>query len=141
MKKRCEDLGRRLFIDRLGRCRFIRPDAIRRTDDCFGSTTTSFDGEGKTTPIGPPLLVLCLQSTLLAASGMLGEWAELKAILDEGQPWLSSDKLKAVRLLGKQPFDVHRRKGRGARVPGLVRAQGREGRWYWEISMEMTDMM
>ncbi len=37
---------------------------------------------------------------------MLGEWAGLKAILDKGQPWLSSDKLKAVRLLGKQPFDA-----------------------------------
>ena len=37
---------------------------------------------------------------------LLGEWAGLKAVLDRGQPWLSSDKLKAVRLLGKQPFDA-----------------------------------
>ena len=41
-----------------------------------------------------------------AASGCSREWARLKAILDQGQAWLSSDKLKAVRLLGKQPFDA-----------------------------------
>ena len=72
----------------------------------IGDPSTSFAGEEEMTPIGPPPWSCRLQSTLLGCEWMLGEWAKLKAILDQGQPWLSSDKLKAVRLLGKQPFDA-----------------------------------
>ena len=62
--------------------------------------------KGADDPDRPAALVLCLQSTLLGCEWMLREWAGLKAILDQGQAWLSADKLKAVRLLGKQPFDA-----------------------------------
>ena len=89
---------------------------------------TSFAGCGKDDPDRPAALVLSLQATLMGCEWMLGEWAKLKAILDKGQPWLSSDKLKAVRLLGKQPFDAIDDAGRGDGVPGVVRAQTREER-------------
>jgi hypothetical protein len=36
----------------------------------------------------------------------LDRWAELRAVLQKGQAWGSPDKLKAVRLLGKQPLDA-----------------------------------
>ena len=93
----------------------------------------------KMTPIGPRVLVLSLQSTLLGCEWMLGEWAKLKAILDKGQPWVSSDKLKAVRLLGKQPFDaIDERDVAWCSWPRSC-SKPDKGWWYWEIPMEMND--
>ena len=37
---------------------------------------------------------------------MLDRWAELRARLEPGKSWQSPDKLKAIRLLGKQPLDA-----------------------------------
>ena len=69
---------------------------------------------------------------------MLGEWAGLKAILDQGQPWLSSDKLKAVRLLGKQPFDAIDDRDVAMVYLASFVLKPDNGSWYWEIATEMT---
>ena len=98
-----DDLGRRLFKDRLGPLTFY-PTSRDRFDD-FRSLSTSYADKGDD-PDRPAELLVRLQSTLAGCEWLLREWARLKAILDLGQPWLSSDKLKAVRLLGKQPFDA-----------------------------------
>ena len=90
------------------------------------------------TPIGPPILVLCLQSTLVGCEWMLGEWAKLKAILDQGQPWLSSDKLKAVRLLGKQPFDAIDDRDVAMVFLASFVLKPDKGSWYWEIATELA---
>ena len=105
-EKEVEDLGRRLFKDRLGPLVFYPTSPMTERYDFSRDPSTSSAGKGEDDPDRPADLVLCLQSTLLGCEWMLGEWAKLKAILDQGQAWLSSDKLKAVRLLGKQPFDA-----------------------------------
>jgi hypothetical protein len=37
---------------------------------------------------------------------MLDRWAELRSVLDQGLDWQSADKLKAVRLVGRQPIEA-----------------------------------
>ena len=90
------------------------------------------------TPIGRPTIVLSLQSTLSGCEWMIGEWARLKAVLDEGQGWLPSDKLKATRLLGKQPFDaIDERDVALVYMASFVLKPDRES-WWWEIAMELA---
>ena len=107
-EKDVDELGRRLFKDRMGPLVFYPSVSIDDLFDYSRDPSTSFAGNGKEDddPDRPGVLVLSLQATLLGCEWMLGEWAKLKAIIDAGQSWLSSDKLKAVRLLGKQPFDA-----------------------------------
>ena len=82
--------------------------------------------------------MLRLQATLLGCEWMLGEWAELKAILDRGQQWLPCDKLKAVRLLGKQPLDAI--DDRDVAMVFLASSVLHGiSRWFWEISTELAN--
>ena len=68
---------------------------------------TSLEAE----PVDPPRLVLRLESTLGGCQWLLDQWAELRLILEEGKKWLPADKLKAIRLLGRQPLEaVHDRR-------------------------------
>ena len=41
-----------------------------------------------------------------AATGCWAEWAALGKLLDDGRNWQAIDRLRAIRLLGKQPLDV-----------------------------------
>jgi hypothetical protein len=54
----------------------------------------------------PERLVFSLESTAKGCDWLLDRWAELRALLEQGQPWRSPDKLKATRLLGRQPVDA-----------------------------------
>jgi hypothetical protein len=54
----------------------------------------------------PMRLVHCLQTTGAGCQWMLDQWADLRALLERGVPWLAPDKLKAVRLLGHHPIDA-----------------------------------
>jgi hypothetical protein len=99
---------------------------------------TSFDDEEDDLD-RPAALVLRLQATLLGCEWLLGQWAALKAILDRSQPWLSSDKLKAVRLLGKQPFDAIDDRDVALVFLASFVLKGDKGQWYSEIATEMTD--
>jgi hypothetical protein len=139
-EKEVEDLGRRLFKDRLGPLEFYPSPSLTERYDFSRNPSTSFVGKGnEDDPDRPGALVLCLQSTLLGCEWMLGEWAKLKAIIDQGQAWLSSDKLKAVRLLGKQPFDaIDERDVAMVFIASFVLKPDR-GAWYWEIAMELAD--
>ena len=47
-----------------------------------------------------------LQATAGGCQWMLDQWAELRLILEEGLNWQSADKLKAIRLLGRQPIEA-----------------------------------
>ena len=51
-------------------------------------------------------LVHRLQATGAGCEWLLSQWADLRALLEQGVPWLASDKLKAVRLLGRHPIDA-----------------------------------
>jgi hypothetical protein len=57
-------------------------------------------------PEDPERLVLRLQATASGCRWMLDQWSSLRSILVEGQNWQSPDKLKAVRLLGRQPLEA-----------------------------------
>ena len=54
----------------------------------------------------PGPLVLALESTAAGCGWLLDRWAELRALLEQGKAWQSPDKLKAIRLLGRQPIDA-----------------------------------
>ncbi len=129
-----DDLGRRLFNDRLGPLTFY-PTADDRFDD-FRSPSTSY-ADKSDDPDRPAELLLRLQSTLAGCEWLIGQWAGLTAILDMGQPWLSSDKLKAVRLLGKQPFDAldHRDVAMMFLASWVLKP---DKTWDWEIATELN---
>jgi hypothetical protein len=132
-----QELGRRLFVDRLGPLPFYPTGCDYDDTDDVRFKTTSFDDEEDDLD-RPGLLVLRLQATLLGCEWLLGQWAALKAILDRGQPWLSSDKLKAVRLLGKQPFDVIDDRDVALVFLASFVLKGDSGQWCSEIFTEMN---
>jgi hypothetical protein len=47
-----------------------------------------------------------LESSADGCKWLLDRWAELHSLLDLEQAWQSPDKLKAIRLLGRQPIDA-----------------------------------
>ena len=57
-------------------------------------------------PNNPGQVVFSLESTARGCDWLLDQWAELRSLLERGQPWLSPDKFKATRLLGRQPVDA-----------------------------------
>jgi hypothetical protein len=130
-----DDLGRRLFKDRQGPLTFYPTHSERSYG--FRAASTSYAAKGDD-PDRPAELLLRLQSTLAGCEWLLGEWAGLKAILDRGQSWLSSDKLKAVRLLGKQPFDALDDRDVAMVFLASLVLKADKGKWYWEISMELN---
>ena len=130
-------LGRRLFNDRLGPLVSYPTGSNEKGANEYKAATTSFAGQGDD-PDVPIDLVLRLQSTLLGCEWLLAEWARLKTILDEGQPWIPSDKLKGVRLLGKQPFDAIDDKDVAMIFLASFVLNEHEGGWDWEIITEMN---
>jgi hypothetical protein len=132
-------LGRRLFKDRCGPLLFYPSPSLAGRDDFSRDASTSFPERGVDDPDQPSTLVVSLQSTLVGCKWMLAEWVKLKAILEQGHAWLSSDKLKAVRLLGKQPFDaIDDRDVAMAFMASFVLKPDKSA-WYWEIAMELAD--
>jgi hypothetical protein len=133
------ELGGRLFKDRIGPLACY-PSMTTTRVDFVREPSTSFPGKNKGDDPDPPAdILLSLQSTLLGCEWLLAEWAGLKAILDEGQAWLSSDKLKAVRLLGKQPFDALDDRDVAIVFLASFVLKGDKGTWYWEISNELAE--
>ena len=133
--------GRRLFADRMGPLPFYPTSADYEEGPCEPRVpTTSFAGTGVTDLDRPGALVLRLQSTLLGCEWLLAEWGKLKAVLDQGQAWVSPDKLKAVRLLGKQPFDaIDDTDVAMVFLASFALKVKAKGWWYWEIEMETND--
>ena len=82
---------------------------------------------------------MALQSTLTGCEWLLGELARTREILERSQAWISSDKLKAVRLLGKQPFDAIDDRDVAMVFLASFVLKPDTGSWYWEIAMELAD--
>jgi hypothetical protein len=57
-------------------------------------------------PNDPACILVELESTLTGCRWLLARWAELEERLTPGMALQSADKLKAIRLLGKQPLDA-----------------------------------
>ena len=98
-------LGRRLFWDRRGPMLLYPHFPLRDQPLADRKPRTSFSGLADD-PDDPARLVLRLESTDAGCRWMLDRWGELRAILDEGLGWQSPDKLKAIRLLGRQPIEA-----------------------------------
>jgi hypothetical protein len=95
------ELGRRLFADRRGDSRNY-PHGFQQTD----SGTRTSAPQNPDEPDDPEHILIDLQSTITGCNWLLARWAELKEKLAPGLSWQSQDKLRAVRLLGKQPLDA-----------------------------------
>jgi hypothetical protein len=54
----------------------------------------------------PARIVLRLESSAAGCRWLMDGWAELRSLLDQGPTWQSAAKLRAIRLLGRQPLDV-----------------------------------
>jgi hypothetical protein len=57
-------------------------------------------------PDDPARLLPRLEATAAGCQWLLDRWGELGSLLDRHLSWQSPDKLKAIRLLGRQPLDA-----------------------------------
>ena len=92
-------LGRQLMRDRRG------PTPVYGATEYYRGERTSCADDEDTTP-EPADLVKKLKATQAGCKWMLERWGELRARLEPGKCWESSDKLKAVRLMGHQPLEA-----------------------------------
>ncbi len=54
----------------------------------------------------PSRLLAELEATALGCAWLIEQWSALGKLLDDGLNWQPPDRLRAIRLLGKQPLDV-----------------------------------
>ncbi len=54
----------------------------------------------------PAHLVAALEATAAGCCWLLEKWAALGTILEQGQTWQPADRVRAIRLGGKQPLDA-----------------------------------
>ena len=98
------ELGQRLFLNACGaivlHLHHDLSELNSEDDEPWRMSDYSDDEEH------PIRLVHRLQGTLAGCEWLLNQWARLRDLLDQGVPWLASDKLKAVRLLGRHPIDA-----------------------------------
>jgi hypothetical protein len=94
-------LGRRLFWDPRG------PGGLYdRAEVTAGDAGRPFWSMEIDDPNDPPRLVNRLEGSALGCAWLLDCWGELRTTLEEGRKWQPIDRLRAVRLLGKQPLDA-----------------------------------
>src|SRR5262249_48629993 len=99
-------LGRRLLFDRCGPLP-LYPHSLysfpRQPPPAGPRVSSSGLSDA---PDAPPRLLLHLEATAEGCRWLLDRWAELGALLDRGLSWQAPDKLKAIRLLGRQPLEA-----------------------------------
>ena len=84
-----------------------RPTSWRTRRGWRSPTGRSSPGRStRSIPSTPPDWSPSLEATAIGCDWLLARWAELGQILDEGRHWRPTDRLRAIRLLGKQPLDV-----------------------------------
>ena len=98
------ELGQRLFLNACGaivlHLHHDLSELNSEDDEPWRMSDYSDDEEH------PIRLVHRLQGSLAGCEWLLNQWARLRDLLDQGVPWLPSDKLRAVRLLGRHPIDA-----------------------------------
>ncbi len=57
-------------------------------------------------PLNPARIVNRLEGTLTGCQWLLDRWADLRRILERKLKWQAPDRLRAIRLLGRQPMDL-----------------------------------
>ena len=102
--ERVYDLGSELYFDPCG------PIALygrNRGTSKPKNVTTSWSGRAGDPPRSPDKIVRELLSSAIGCRFLLQEWGALLEHLErEGGFWVASDRLKTVRLLGRQPVDA-----------------------------------
>ena len=98
------ELGRRLFHDRCGSIAVYGnlPD-VRSKKEREKKTST---GGASADPDDPAKLVSELEKTAFGCLWMRARWEEVREQLEPGTAFQSPDRLKAIRLLGRQPIDL-----------------------------------
>lgn len=99
------ELGQKLFRDASGLAVFDleREGSAPGSRDAKAAGRVSHQADDR----DPPLrLVHRLQASLAGCEWLLAQWTRLRELLVDGLPWLAHDKLKAVRLLGRDPIDA-----------------------------------
>jgi len=99
-EQEADALGERLFFDRRGPL----PNQVKRDYD-YNLPWTSWSGIADD-PDSPKRLVKQLECTGAGCRWLLDRWAELRSRIEGGQCWQSPEKLKAIRLLGRQPQET-----------------------------------
>src|SRR5262249_17347054 len=86
----------------------IPPGPIGREPVPFGQAERGLlswpFGPGR--PLHPAPPVPAREATAAGCDWLRREWAELGAALEAGRKWKPIDRVRAIRLLGKQPLDV-----------------------------------
>ena len=96
-------LGRRLFSDR--KCRGRSSFRARSSKPCSRAASPRPPGPS-TSSITPGPSSAASNPPGPGCQWMLDRWIELRAILDQGQAWPSTEKSRAIRLLGKPPLNL-----------------------------------
>ena len=94
-------LGRRLFWDPVGPL-CLYPHAVP-ADGELRRVSGSGDPED---PDDPARIVVRLEAMILGCAWLLDRWGELRTILEDGLLWQPPDRLKAIRMLGRQPLEA-----------------------------------
>jgi hypothetical protein len=77
------------------------------TGACGGPTTSYPTGDTtKKDPNEPSTLVNRLESSEKGCLALTSYWKILRTRLEDGLEWQAQDRLKAIRMLGRQPLDV-----------------------------------
>jgi hypothetical protein len=92
-------LGQRLFFDRRG------PTELYPSRDYENKQPRTSWDDVPDDPDHPARLIPQLEATLAGCRLLLKFWSELHEVLDMGLCWQSHEKLKCIRLLGKQPIN------------------------------------
>ncbi len=92
------DLGHRLLFDRRG------PAELYPSREYQNKQPRTSSSERPDDPDEPVKLVIRMEATRAGRGWLLKEWGELRKPIDAGSVWHSSQKLKAIRLLGRQPL-------------------------------------
>ena len=94
------ELGERLFFDPCG------PPALFGTRERDWEKVRSSWRGLAADPDHPAKLVLELESTETGCCFLLERWVELREHLESGGFWVGLDRLRAIRLLGRQPVEA-----------------------------------
>jgi hypothetical protein len=95
-----EDLARRLFWDPRG------PIALYPHFRGCRSTPRRSVPDEVDDSLNPGRIVDRLEASYTGCRWLLERWADLRHLLEDGLHWQAPDRLRAIRLLGRQPMDA-----------------------------------
>jgi hypothetical protein len=93
---------RRLFSDARG-----PHSQYALSSNACGGPSTSWPTEGRENPDEPSVLVERLESSETGCLAMTEHWRTLRNRLEEGLEWQAPDRLKGIRMLGRQPNEAN----------------------------------